>query len=88
MAISINIKKLSDQASKALFSLLSKSTSLNIPLGQQCELVDRMMVPILLHGSEAWGFGNNEVIEKVQQKFCKYILNLRDHQPIVWCMVS
>ena len=45
-------KDLSDQGSKALFSLLSKCNSLDIPLDLQCELIDTMVVSVLLYGSE------------------------------------
>jgi hypothetical protein len=32
-----------------------------------------MVKPILLYGCEIWGFGNNDVLEKVHLKFCKMI---------------
>jgi hypothetical protein len=33
-----------------------------------------MVKPILLYGCDIWGFGNNDVLEKVHLKFCKMIL--------------
>ena len=40
-----------------------------------------MVKPILLYGCEIWGFGNNDVLEKVHLKFCKMILNLKTSTP-------
>jgi hypothetical protein len=40
-----------------------------------------MVKPILLYGCEIWGFGNNNVLEKVHLKFCKMILNLKTSTP-------
>ena len=39
------------------------------------------MKPILLYGSEIWGFGNIDVIERIQLKFLKYIFNLKKSTP-------
>jgi hypothetical protein len=35
----------------------------------------------LLYGCEIWGFGSNDVLEKVHLKFCKMILNLKTSTP-------
>jgi hypothetical protein len=35
-----------------------------------------MILPILIYGSEIWGFTSYEQTEKVQIKFCKKILGL------------
>ena len=40
-----------------------------------------MIRPILLYGCEIWGYGNVEVIERVQLKFLKQILNLKKTTP-------
>ena len=40
-----------------------------------------MVKPILLYGCEIWGFGNNDVLEKVHLKFCRMILNLKTSTP-------
>ena len=77
-------KNLSDQSSKALFSLLSRCNFLNMPLDLLCELFDRMVVPVL-HSSEAWGSGNIEITELVHLKFCKCILKLK--KTTATCMV-
>ena len=44
------------------------------------DLFDKMVKPILLYGSEVWGFSNNDIIEKVHLKICKLLLHLgTDH---------
>ena len=40
-----------------------------------------LLTVILLYGCEIWGFGNNDVLEKVHLKFCKLILNLKTSTP-------
>ncbi len=40
----------------------------------QLELFDKMVKPILLYGSEIWGFGNNDIIERVHLKYIKNYL--------------
>jgi hypothetical protein len=40
-----------------------------------------MIKPILLYGCEVWGFGKNEVLERVHLKFCKILLNLKSSTP-------
>lgn len=37
--------------------------------------------PILLYGSEIWGHGNVEMLERIQLKFYKYIFNLKKSTP-------
>ena len=39
------------------------------------------MKPLLLYGSEIWGFGNIDIIERSQLKFLKYIFNLKKSTP-------
>ena len=35
-----------------------------------------MVEPILLYGSEVWGYENNKIIEQVHSGFCKRILKV------------
>ena len=46
------IKKLVDQARKAMFSVLQKARKLYLPVEMQLNLFDTMVAPILLYGSE------------------------------------
>ena len=36
-----------------------------------------MVKPIILYGCETWGFGSNEIIERLQLKLCKLLLHLK-----------
>jgi hypothetical protein len=47
----------------------------------QLDLFDKMIKPILLHGCKVWGFGKNEVLERVHLKFYKILLNLKSSTP-------
>jgi hypothetical protein len=44
-------------------------------------MFDSMIEPILLYGSELWGYENLKVIEQIQLKFCKRILKVRNTTP-------
>jgi hypothetical protein len=46
-------------------------------------LFDRMVVPIIMYGSEIWGTEYRKVIEKVQVKFCKFVLGVGSRSPDV-----
>ena len=68
---------LSEQATKAMFSLLKKWQQFDIPVDLMLELFDKSVVPILLYGCEVWGFENIDIIERIHLKFCKIILNVK-----------
>ena len=38
---------------------------------------------ILSYGTEIWGFGNLDILERVQLKFYRYIFNLKTSTPSV-----
>jgi hypothetical protein len=40
-----------------------------------------MIEPILLYGSEVWGYGNLKILEQIHLKFCKRILKVRNTTP-------
>ena len=40
------------------------------------DLFDKIVLPILLYGSEVWGFEMQNKIESVHVKFCKYVLGV------------
>ena len=62
---------IAEQANKALFTLLKKIRALNLPLDLQLELFDKTIKPILLCGTEIWGFRNCDIIERGHLKFLK-----------------
>ena len=78
-------KHLYDQATKAMYVLISKSRRLNLSTDIQLHLFDSLVVPILLYGCEIWGYENNSLIEKLHLKFCKYILRVKKTTPS--CMI-
>ena len=53
-----------------MFSLLKKSRVLNLPVDSQLDLLDKLVTPILLYGSEIWAYENNDVIEKLHLRYC------------------
>ena len=59
----------------SLLKRMFKSTGLR-NVKQMFELFDRIIVPILCYGSEIWGTKRIEYVERVQSKFCKYILGV------------
>ena len=42
----------------------------------QLDLFDKLVTPQLLYGSEIWAYKNNDVIEKLHLRYCKYVLNV------------
>ena len=74
-----------EKAIKAMNEVLKKGRKHNLSISCQLDLFDKLMKPILLYGCEVWGFGNNEILERVQLKFCKRLLHLKTTTPN--CMV-
>ena len=74
-------KDLYCRASRAMFSLLKKSQANNLPLDLMIDLFDSMVLPVLLYGCEIWGFETIDCMNKLQLKFYKYILRLRQSTP-------
>ena len=59
-----------------MFSLIKKSGVLNLPIDLQLDLFDKLFTPILLYGSEIWVYENNDIIEKLHLRYCKYVLSV------------
>ena len=79
------ISKQVNQARRALQALRSKSDTLNLPFDVQWHLFDHMVVPILLYGSEVWGFESCEMIDVFHRRFIKQQLKLCRATPS--CMI-
>ena len=76
------IKKQAEKATKAMFEVLKRGRTHNLSIECQLELFNNMVKPILLHGSEIWGFSKNiQCLEKVQLRFCKLLLKLKTSTP-------
>ena len=74
-------KHLYDKAAIAMFTLLRKAKCLMLPVEKQIELFDRMVAPILLYGSEVWCPQMSEIMNKLQIRFYKIVLNLSKSTP-------
>ena len=72
---------IANQASRAMYSLIKKAKHLLLPINMQIDLFNKLVKPILLYGCEVWGYGNIDVIERVQLKFLKCILNMKSSTP-------
>lgn len=70
-------KHIAKQGTKAMYCLIKKAKELCLPIDMQLELFSKTVKPILLYGCEIWGYGNIDVIERVQLKFIKHILHLK-----------
>ena len=68
-------------ASRAMFSILSKSRSLHLDIDTQLHLFNSMVVPIMMYGSEVWGYTDLKLIERLQLRFCKIILKVKKSTP-------
>ena len=65
-----------EQATRAMYSLIRNSNKLNLPIDLHIDLFNKTVKPILLYGSEIWGYGNIDSIDRVQLKFLKHILTV------------
>ena len=78
-------KHLEGQGTKAMYCILRKGRRLQLPVDVMLHLFDTTVAPILLYSCEVWGTDNCEILEKVQRKFCKHLLVLKQSTPN--CMV-
>ena len=62
-------KDLYDRASRAMFLLLKKCKSNNVPVDIVLDLFDKTILPVLTYGCEVWGFDNTDIINKLQRNF-------------------
>ena len=70
-------KHLSEQASKALYALSNVFNNNVLLVQDKMKLFDSIVLPILMYGSEIWGFYKSNDIEKVHMRFLKQILGVR-----------
>ena len=75
------IKTRVNAARRAMFSLRTQSRRLQLPIDIQCDLFDKMIVPILLYGCEIWGVDKILQVEVFYRKYLKIILGLSDSTP-------
>ena len=71
-------RSLAAQARKAIFLIKQAQYKCGfLPFSTAMNLFDKMITPILLYGSEIWGYEYSHVIEQVQLEYCKKILGVR-----------
>jgi hypothetical protein len=76
------ITKQAEKAKQAMYEVLKRGRTHNLSVECQLELFDKMVKPILLYGSEIWGFSKNiDYLEKIQLRFCKLLLKLKSSTP-------
>ena len=63
------MKKQLDQGRRAQFSMLIKARNLDLPIDIQIKLFESIVCPILLYGSEVWGFKKIDILEIFYRKF-------------------
>jgi len=76
-------KHLSDQARKAMFSVLKKSRTLCLDIDLQLHLFDTLVTPVLLYGCEIWGVNDVNIIQQFQLKYLKQLLSMKKSTPNV-----
>jgi hypothetical protein len=70
-------KTLAGKGLRSLHALMSLVRNMKVPLNIMFNLFDSYVLSVLNYGSEVWGFFNSEVLERVQKKFCKWVLNVK-----------
>ena len=73
--MSYALHNLAAQARKSIISMLKLQGSVcDFGYPELFKQFDNIIKPILLFGSEIWGFEISDTIENVQDKFCKRFL--------------
>ena len=63
--LSKTIQNLYEKKLKAMFSLLCKARSVQLPIDLQLHLFDKVVTPIILYGCEVWGFESCKILHKL-----------------------
>ena len=79
------INKQARQGKRAFFALLNKVRLLRLLVDLVFELFDSLVMPVLLYGSEVWGYSDIKQIEVLHRKFIKIILGVPQNTPN--CMI-
>ena len=74
-------KYLCEQGIKAMYAILKKARRNKLSIQCQLDLFDKAVLPVILYGSEIWGFENLDLLEYLHLRFCKTILCLKDSTP-------
>ena len=79
------ISKQVSQARRAMFKILGKIRQLLLPPDIACELFDKVVLPILLYGSEIWGFEDITQVEIFYRNFLRNVLKV--NKSTASCMI-
>ena len=70
-------RSLASQARRSIISMIKLQSSVGyFNYTEIFKLFDTMIKPVLIYGSEIWGFEISDIIENVQDNFCKRFLKL------------
>ena len=65
-----------------MYLLFTKSHNADLPIDLIIKLFDHTVLPILMYGSEIYGFENIDIIEKVHNNFLRKITKARKSTPM------
>ena len=69
-----------------LFSLIRKTRQLNLTFEVSVELFERLIIPILLYGSEIWGYEDPKQLQTTFNNIMRKFLRLHKTTPM--CMIN
>ena len=69
-------KAVFEQAQRAMFHVLQVSRTKSLNISVTLDMFEKMVLPVLLYGSEIWGYENVNILEKLQLQFLKYVFHL------------
>ena len=73
-------RNLAAKGIKSLYSIQSVIRKLGgFSVANAFKLFDSIVVPVVCYGSEVWGFELSECIERVQLKFCRFLLGVNSN---------
>ena len=78
--------KQAKQARKATYSLITRIKQLNLTVEVSIELFEKLVIPILLYGSEIWGYEDPKILQIMFSKTMRRFLNLHKTTPM--CMIN
>ncbi len=64
--------------------LYSRANNADLPIDLTLKLFDHTVLPILIYGSEIFGYENIEILEKVHNNFLRKITNARKSTPMAF----
>ena len=70
-------KCLAKHASFALYNVFTVINNIDLPIKQQCALLDSLIASILNFGSEIWGFHDASDVELIHTKFLRRMLGVK-----------